>query len=149
MNGRIDWDKVEGRARVTREPLVVRAAAPQFSQEQIDAACAACNAMPGGNKIPTPWDRADDLPDIDDLDFEGMKPANVKIGDLLASDKNVKRDKVIWHIQNPGQRRNPLLSKPFVASTHEGDVIVDGHHFLFAQQLLGQKNADVFRIPTK
>lgn len=140
MNGRIDWDAIYG----------VRAQT-EYTDAQVKAATAAVNALPGGNKIPTPWERANDLPDIDALDLEGTTVASVKIADLLASDKKIKRDKLLWHVQNPGKRRNPLplMANPMVASTDEGNVIVDGHHFLFAQRLLGKTNANVFLVPTK
>lgn len=141
----IDWAYLNGRA----------ATPPTFSDAQTAAAVAAANALPGKNKdpnkIPTPWPQPDKMPSIADVDFRDITVKKVPIAGLQASNKNIKRDKLLWHIQNPNQSQNPsaFTTNPIVLDSPDGRTIIDGHHRLFAMQLLGQKSASVALLPSK
>lgn len=136
----IDWDRIMGRE--------IRGA-PKFSQDQIDAAVAAVNAMPGGNKIPTFWPKPKNMPDISDVDFGDVQTTTVPLKGLMASNNNLKRDRLLWHVKNPGKalHNNPFTAMPLVCTTDEGTTIIDGHHRIAALQLLGATKSQVYNLP--
>lgn len=140
----IDWDKVRG--------VEIRGA-PTFSAAQIAATVKAVQAMPttnkDPNKIPTLWPNPKDMPDISMVDFGDVVTATATLKSLLSSDKWLKRDRLIWHVQNPGKalHTNPFTTMPLCCTTDEGMTIVDGHHRLGALQLLGAKNTQVYNLP--
>ena len=111
------------------------------------------NAFPGfpadDNQLATFWPQARKMPTITDVDFGDVKPDTVDLKNLLSSNRTVKRDRLLWHVQNPGQRlhANPFTTMPLVAATKAGTVIVDGHHSLGALWLLGATKAPVWSLP--
>ena len=135
----IDWRKIERR---------------DFSDDEIAAAVAYVTTMPDNgkdpNKIPTIWPRPDAMPTVSDLDFGNVQTTAKTIAALWASNKNLKRDRLLWHVQNPGQRihNNDLTQLPLVGTFDGMDVIIDGHHFLAALSILGQPTAQVYDLPT-
>lgn len=135
----IDWRRVTHRG---------------FTKDDIAKAVAAVNAMPDNgkdpNKIPTIWDRPDAMPTVANVDFGSITQPKVAIKSLLASNKNLKRDRLLWHVQNPGKRvhNNDFTQLPLTLTFKEGTVIVDGHHFLAALMILGQPTQQVNNLPT-
>lgn len=139
----IDWDVVE------------RAKAPVFTDEQIKAAAAAVNALParGGdpNELDTLWKRPKKMPGIDKVDFRDIVKKPLKLADLMASNKTLARDRLLWHVQHPGQARNPsaFTTAPMVLNDKQGLVILDGHHRLASVQLLGRSSWTCWLLPSK
>lgn len=117
----------------------------------IKAAVAQVKAMPeapdGKNNVATPWGvTQDDVPTT--IDWTQAKTKSVKLDELktTAEHTTVDRDKLIWHVQNPGQSETGLLH-PYVYKTDSGDrVIVDGHNRLFALVLLDQPKQMAFQV---
>ena len=140
----IDWNRIEGRAPAPKK----------FTPAQIKAAVAAVNALPADgddpNKVAAFWDCADDLPDISQIDFGDATRAQANLATILASTKRLNRTKLLWHVKHPGQamRKNPFTTEPMVCTTDDGTVIiVDGHHRLGAQLMLGAKSFPVWNVP--
>lgn len=80
------------------------------------------------------------------------KQKTVKLGKLQATNAQLGRDNLIWHLQNPGKSRfrGPLNTHPQILKMMNGDrVVVDGHHRLAAEQLLGLKKDAVWQLDEK
>lgn len=139
----IDWERLEGRAAAT------------FSPVQVAAAKIALAALDGKksdpNKIPTFWDMPKKMPTITDVDFRDMATASVPIDSLLASNKWLKRDRMSWHLDHPGEPMNPSVftEKPIILQTKKGNIILDGQHRLAALKLLGAAKWPVFLLPSR
>jgi len=148
--GAINWERL-GNEIARAKPVPPK----KFSDEEIAAAVAAVNALPGRkknpDKVPTIWDRPKDMPTLADLDFRDVARPSVTIASLQASTKNLSRTRLLWHVQNPGQAKNPSVftANPIVLDLGDSQVIVDGHHRLAALQLLGATKWPVWLIPTK
>jgi len=139
----------------------VRAAADKaakFTDDQIAAAQAAVAALPGRKKNPGQvktklfWSKPDDMPTIRDVDFRDITSTSVAIGTLLASTRSLDRARLDWHVQHPGQPRNPSVftTQPLVLNDpDQGQIIIDGHHRLAALSILGVKKTPVFLLPVK
>lgn len=140
MRRLIDWDRIERRAAT-------------YSDDQITAAVAAVNALPprkdNQNKVDQFWPMPDKMPTLQDLDFRDMKVQKVPLDGLQASNKSLKRDKLVWHVQNPGKavNPNPFTANPTVLDQPDGPVIVDGHHRLAALKMLGASSALCYVVP--
>lgn len=69
------------------------------------------------------------------LDFGSAQVTTVRLGDLIASQTWVRRDRLVAHIEAGGRRApaNALTTLPLVA---EGGIILDGHHTCTALFLL-------------
>ena len=66
----------------------------------------------------------------------------IKFKKLQATNAQLDRANLIWHLQHPGQSkmRSPHNTHPQVIKTDKGDyLIADGHHRLSALRLLGVK----------
>jgi len=137
----IDW------AALTRR-------AAGFSDADVKAAIAKAKALKGKgsdpNKIPTFWDQPKQMPTIADVDFGTVTIQTADIPNLLASNKWLKRDRLIWHIKNAPKAMNPSVftEHPLVMETEDGNVIIDGHHRLAAQTLLGADQFPIFNLPS-
>ena len=101
------------------------------------------------NKIPTLWAKPKVMPTISDVDFGSVELANPTISSLMASNSYLKRDRLIWHVQNPGKslHDNQFTQAPLVCTTSEGMTIIDGHHRLAALLLLGATKSQVYNLP--
>ena len=138
----IDWARLEGRGQT-------------FSPATTAGAIAAVAALQGRkkdpNKIRTFWDLPDKMPTITDVDFRDMKKASVPIDSLYASNKWLKRDRMGWHVRNPGLPMNPSVftTDPIVLQTKAGNIILDGQHRLAALKLLGATKWPVFLLPSR
>lgn len=145
------WDPLAGAREISRDER----AAPAFTDEQITAAVAAANALPAvkknnPNKVATFWPQPDQMPTIADVDFRDIATKKLTISTLQASNDTLKRDKLIWHCQNPGETSNPspFTTAPLVLDTDDGQIIVDGQHRLAALQLLGQTSWPCWLLPS-
>lgn len=127
----------------------------KFSQSKIDAAADLVKASvpvlwpATPNLLPVPWPVADPTPSIRELDFGHLTTGSVKLKDLMASQNWVQVDRLLWHIQNPGQRahNNPFTLMPVVMQTDDGPVIVDGHHSLASLLYMGADKVPVLLLP--
>ena len=66
----------------------------------------------------------------------------IKFKKLQATNAQLDRQNLIWHVQNPGKSKmkSPRNTHPQVIKTSKGDyIIADGHHRLSALKLLGLK----------
>ena len=66
----------------------------------------------------------------------------VKFKNLQATNQQLNRANLVWHLKHPGQSRmkTPHNTAPQVLKTKDGDyAIVDGHHRLSALKMLGVK----------
>lgn len=136
----IDWDNIQRRVK-------------GYTPAQIAAAVTAVKKLPGKkndpNKIPTLWDRPKAMPTLADVDFGTVTIQSLEVNELLASNKNLKRDRLIWHVQHPGEALNPSVftENPLVMESPDGNVIIDGHHRLAALKMLGASEAQVYNLP--
>ena len=138
----IDWNLLEGRGQ-------------SFSKAQIAAALAAIPLLEGkksdANKVPTLWEMPKKMPTITDVDFRDMSTTSINIASLFASNKWLKRERLIWHVQHPGEPLNPSVftTSPIVLQTKDGNIILDGQHRLAALTLLGATKWPVFLLPSR
>ena len=89
------------------------------------------------------------LPVVSDGDWAQAKQQVVKFKKLQATNAQLNRQNLIWHLQNPGKARmqKPHNTQPQVIKTNDGDlIIVDGHHRLAALKMLGLKKAPVWLL---
>lgn len=89
------------------------------------------------------------LPAISDGDWGKASQKVVKFKKLQATNAQLNRQNLIWHLQNPGKARmqKPHNTMPQVIKTNGGDlVIVDGHHRLSALRMLGLKKSPVWLL---
>ena len=73
----------------------------------------------------------------------------VKFKKLQATNQQLNRDNLIWHLKHPGQARmrKPHNTAPQVLKTKDGDfAIIDGHHRLSAHKMLGVKKEMVWLL---
>lgn len=73
----------------------------------------------------------------------------VKFKKLMATNAQLDRNNLIWHVQNPGKSKmkSPHNTHPQVIKTKDGDyMIADGHHRLSAMKLLGNKKELVWLL---
>lgn len=124
-----------------------------FDEAAIAVAVRAASVLAGlpedPNRIPTFWPEMDPMPTISEIDFGDLTIISATLAELWSSNRTVKRDRLLWHVQHPGQRLhdNPITTMPMVAETDRGVVIVDGHHSLGALWLLGAATAPVWALP--
>ena len=119
-----------------------------YSDDQIAAAIDKANALPGSvadpNMVQVVWPVLVMPITAAALDFGNVTQITVKLGELIAAQTWIKRDRLIKHIQSPGTRADdkdsPFVSLPIVA---EGNIIVDGHHTLTALWLLAGSDLQV------
>jgi hypothetical protein len=89
------------------------------------------------------------LPTISDGDWDKASQQVVKFKKLQATNAQLNRQNLIWHLQNPGKARMQKLhnTQPQVIKTKKGDyAIVDGHHRLSALKMLGLKKSAVWLL---
>lgn len=123
-----------------------------FGDSDIQAALAkVAKLAPGKPKIPTLWPVADPMPTLADVDFKTVAKTKVPIGGLQASNSDLRRDNLIWHVQHPDQAKNPspFTKRPIVLNLADRQVILDGQHRLAALKLLGATQAGVYLVPGK
>ena len=122
---------------------------PPFSDDEIDVAVQEAKKLKpvpsDPNTVKVRFPVAMNTISMAALDFGAGTITTVKLGDLLASQLYVKLDRLIWHIEHPGQRRDgDFIDRvggfPFVAAPN---IIADGHHALTALWLLAGSGLEV------
>ena len=92
------------------------------------------------------------LPEIPQGSWDQAKLKTVKFKDLQATNAQLSRDNLIWHIQHPGMSRykGKANTHPQVLKTAKGDfVVVDGHHRIAALKMLGLKKDAMWLLKEK
>ena len=97
----------------------------------------------------TPPVPAPSPPSCPQVDFGDVVTGTATLKTLMSSDTWLKRDRLVWHVQNPGKalHNNPFTTMPLCCTTDEGMTIIDGHHRLAALQLLGATKTQVYNLP--
>ena len=84
--------------------------------------------------------------------WDNAKLKFVKFKKLEATNGQLDRNNLIWHLENPGKSkmRSAHNTHPQVMKTKGGDlIIVDGHHRLSALKLLRIKKTAVWKVKEK
>jgi len=68
----------------------------------------------------------------------------VNVKELYGTDTGLNRDNVADHIESMGQALTPYRNYPLVYNDGEKNIIIDGHHRLFAMWLLGMDQVPVW-----
>ena len=68
----------------------------------------------------------------------------VNIKELYGTNTGMNRENVAKHIESMGQALTPYRGYPLVFNDGEKNIIIDGHHRLFAMWLLGMDQAPVW-----
>ena len=93
--------------------------------------------------VESPWETtATIVVDPDVWQKATLQLVNVK--DLIATDTVLDREKVADRIKAMGQSLKPFRNYPLVYDDGEQQVIIDGHHRLFAMWLLGMDQVPVW-----
>jgi len=128
----IDWDEIEERA--------------QPSAQDISDCVKKINKMPGAGDqqhVSAIFNiYGDTIPATPKGAWDNAKTKAIKFKKLQATNAQLDRQNLIWHVQNPGKSKmkSPRNTHPQVIKTSKGDyIIADGHHRLSALKLLGLK----------
>lgn len=99
------------------------------------------------NSVESPWPIVDTVegnyivnPDV----WQKAVLTLVNIKELWGTNTGLNRDNVADHIESMGQALTPYRGYPLVYSDGEKNIIIDGHHRLFAMWLLGMDQAPVW-----
>ena len=68
----------------------------------------------------------------------------VNVKELYGTDTGLNRDNVADHIESMGHALTPYRNYPLVYNDGEKNIIIDGHHRLFAMWLLGMDQVPVW-----
>ena len=97
--------------------------------------------------VESPWPVVDTAegnyivnPDV----WEKAKLTLVNIKELYGTNYGMNRKNVADHIESMGQALTPYRGYPLVYNDGEKNIIIDGHHRLFAMWLLGMDTAPVW-----
>ena len=99
------------------------------------------------NSVESPWPIADTVegnyivnPDV----WQKAVLTLVNIKELWGTNTGLNRDNVADHIESMGQALTPYRGYPLVFNDGDKNIIIDGHHRLFAMWLLGMDQAPVW-----
>lgn len=95
--------------------------------------------------VESPWQIVP-VPTVDPNVWDNAQIELVKFDELYATDPFLKRKNVLKHIDNMGQAVQPYRSYALVVVKGGRKIIIDGHHRLMAQWLLGQDTAPVWKV---
>jgi SPP1 gp7 family putative phage head morphogenesis protein len=98
--------------------------------------------------VATPW-QVVATPTVNPNLWDNAEIELVDFNDLYATDKFLSRKNLRKHIEVLGQATTPFRSYALVAVVGERYTIIDGHHRLMSQWLLGQQKAPVWVIRLK
>lgn len=87
-----------------------------------------------------------EVPTIDPSVWDSARAEVLPLDSLTGTDVALKRKKVAKHIESLGQALTPYKSLPLVIQQGDKFVIIDGHHRLAAQWLLGMEQAPVWLV---
>ncbi len=137
----IDWDRIYGQSTRDADPEPT-----EFSDEEIQAALDVVEAYED-EEVPTFWPVAKF--GIDDLDFGDEEVTDVDIAGLCACTPTLSKQKLLWHVANPGvsKKPGPFTQHPIVLQSKKKQTIVDGEHRLAALMLLGATSWPVYLVP--
>jgi hypothetical protein len=99
------------------------------------------------NSVESPWQIVETVegnyivdPDV----WQKAKLTLVPIKELYGTNTGLNRKNVADHIESMGQALTPYRGYPLVYNDGERNIIIDGHHRLFAMWLLGMEQAPVW-----
>jgi hypothetical protein len=99
------------------------------------------------NSVESPWPIAETVggnyivdPDV----WTKAKLTLVNIKELYGTNYGLNRENVAKHIESMGQALTPYRGYPLVYNDGDKNIIIDGHHRLFAMWLLGMDQAPVW-----
>ena len=95
--------------------------------------------------VDVPW-RCTDAPEFDPAVWDSAVLEVVKLADLTATSPRLKVKKVRKHIEAMGQALKPYRTYALVVEIGGRKIIVDGHHRLMSQWLLGQDSSPVWKV---
>jgi hypothetical protein len=95
--------------------------------------------------VESPW-ATTPAPTVDPNLWDTAVQVIVTLGDLVGTDPYLRRKRVEKHIEAMGQALTPFRSLPIVGDDGSRMIILDGHHRLMAQWLLGQETAPVWKV---
>jgi hypothetical protein len=95
--------------------------------------------------VDVPW-RCTDAPEFDPAIWETAVLEVVALADLSATSPRLKVKKVRKHIEVMGQALKPYRTYSLVIEIGGDKIIVDGHHRLMSQWLLGLDSAPVWKV---
>lgn len=81
--------------------------------------------------------------------YDGANLTVLELDELVGTDSFLSRKKVKKHIEAMGQALTPYRHYALVVVKNGQKVILDGHHRLMAQWLLGQPTAPVWLVEEK
>ena len=92
------------------------------------------------------------IPPVPNGSWDNAKQKTVKLKDLFATNQQLDRQNLVWHLSHPGMSRfkGPRNTHPQVVKRSNGNLdIVDGHHRLSALRMLGVKKETVWLLKEK
>lgn len=93
--------------------------------------------------VQSPW-AVVPMPTVNPNAWDNAKLEIVELDELLATDPFLSRKKVKQRIESMGAAQSPYRNYALVLAAGGSKVIIDGHHRLMAQWLLGQEQAAVW-----
>jgi hypothetical protein len=95
------------------------------------------------NLIDSPWSYVD-APIVVPEVWDKAELTLVQVKDLIGTNVGLDRDNVEEHIKSMGQALTEYRSYPLVLQSGDDQIIIDGHHRLFAMWLLGMDTVPVW-----
>lgn len=99
----------------------------------------------GSDLVRVPWPVID-APFVDLQEWDEAVLTIVSLSDLKATSPVLKTKKVAKHIDAMGQALKPFRTYALVVECRGSMIIVDGHHRLMSQWLLGQEFAPIWKV---
>ena len=99
------------------------------------------------NSVESPWQIVETVDGNYTVDPDVWQKAQltlVNIKELYGTNTGLDRKNVADHIESMGQALTPYRGYPLVYNDGEKNIIIDGHHRLFAMWLLGMEQAPVW-----
>lgn len=98
--------------------------------------------------VESPWETTT-LFTVDPNVYDTADIKVLNLDDLVGTDPFLSRKRVKKHIESMGQALTPYRHYALVVVRNGQNVILDGHHRLMAQWLLGQSAAPVWLVEEK
>ena len=153
-------------ARITAEAFAITRPFVSTLKDEDNSPVTSALIKAGRNVIAEALQLLDDLPDIEpgliavpwpvsprpELDptvWEESVIQDVKVADLVATQKLMNRDRVEFYVKNPGAIEENRRAYANVYAQDSELLIVDGHHRLAALWLLGAEVANVWFLKKK
>jgi hypothetical protein len=137
----------------TTEPDFQKAGVPSVAEAEAALSRLLVLPNPAGDAVETddhpsdfvesPWPTTEQI-SVDPDVWQKAKLTLVNVKDLVATDTVLDREKVADRIQSMGQSLKPFRNYPLVYDDGEKQIIIDGHHRLFAMWLLGMDQVPVW-----